>query len=182
MYFVLGSLYYSTASSGSLQLVSFPCDFVTCQRYLCLQEASQLYNQHLDPSPFFQPPVMPYRFRPLERLVLTAIDMRVSPRKSNPRQLDIHAYSYVITRLFTHVDKELFNRIFNAQRGRQYSFQSGFPVISTYSQGEMCLKSLDLFLNQFTELQRGNGGKNWKDNKYMKYVFARSLLISYIKN
>jgi hypothetical protein len=29
------------------------------------------------------------------------------------------------------VDKELFNRIFNAQRGRQYSFQSGFPVIST---------------------------------------------------
>ena len=81
-------------------------------------KASKLYNQHLDPSPFFQTPVMPYRFRPLERLVLAAIDMRVSPRKSNPWQLDIHAYSSVITRLFTHVDKELFNRIFQCTEGQ----------------------------------------------------------------
>ena len=42
-------------------------------------KASQVYNQYLDPSPFFQTPAMPCRSRANERLVLAATYMRVSP-------------------------------------------------------------------------------------------------------
>ena len=42
-------------------------------------KVSQVYNQYLDSSPFFQTPAMPCRSRANERLMLAATYMRVSP-------------------------------------------------------------------------------------------------------
>ena len=42
-------------------------------------EVSQVYNQYLDPSPFFQTPAVPPHSRVIEWFVLAATDMSVSP-------------------------------------------------------------------------------------------------------